>query len=63
MASIPIYREINENLEKADDKLFVCTEHLKFEPCRRCLSEGTNFMSSRPEDIERVSKYQKGGEA
>lgn len=42
------------------DDVFVCTEHLKFLPCRTCLHAGTDFSSSDPADIEKVSRYHKG---
>lgn len=43
-----------------DDKTLVCTEHLKFVPCRPCLANNTDFYSSDPVDVERVRKYQRG---
>lgn len=46
-----------------DGRLWVCTEHMRFLPCRPCLY-GSDYRpewhSCMPHDVERVRKFQQG---
>ena len=44
--------------EEEDDYPTVCIEHKRFVPCRACGREMAQRMSSKPEDVEMVRRYQ-----
>lgn len=52
------YRELARQM--LEEETYVCTKHLKFEPCRPCMRDDTDFYSCDPVDVERVRKYQRG---
>lgn len=44
-----------------DDAVYVCMEHMRFAPCRRCMvNDELMIVSCDPEDVAKVREYQNG---
>lgn len=48
---------LSEELGLYDEHVTVCVKHLRYVPCRK---GGEHVFSSKPEDVEKVRRYQSG---